>query len=56
MILSGGNYGGYTIEGTNAVLYQETDVVDEVAATIGDDININGWLYNLDGIFVGIAV
>lgn len=55
MILSGGNFGGYVIEGTNAVLYENGEVVDTQVATIGDDITVNGWVYNDQGLFIGMS-
>lgn len=54
MILSGGNYGGYVIENDSAVLYDNGVAVDTQEATVGDTITINGWVYNLEGIFIGI--
>lgn len=55
MKISGGNYGGYVIEGTNAVLYENGVVTDAQPVTVNDtDLIVNGWVYNQEGIFIGM--
>lgn len=56
MKLSGGNYGGYEIVNDEAILTIEGEVVDTQPITVdGTDSIINGWVYNEEGIFVGMA-
>lgn len=47
-ILSGGQYGGFIIEGGNAVFRDEAnEVVSSVSVTIeGDIITVDGWQYD----------
>lgn len=54
MILSGGNYGGYVVEGTTATLTIKEEIVDTQTITIGEYIVINDHKYTNEGIFCGI--
>lgn len=55
MTLTGGNYGGYTIEGEDAVLYEDSVVVDTQTVVLdATNLIIEGWVYNEEGIFIGV--
>lgn len=55
MKLSGGNYGGYEVVDDEAILTVDGEVVESIEVVLGEGmVTINGWVYNEEGIFVGM--
>lgn len=52
--LSGGNYGGYVVNDGEAVSSDGETTISIPVNDTGTEYIVEGWIYNSDGIFIGM--